>query len=723
MITPSALPADRHWATVPTDQLPGVLEVLKQRFWKSLEDSGRLYLWRKSERTYYGEDEWGGWKESAAVAFGGESGEQAYIRINEYRSLLISILSMCTADRPAFFAKAVNTSSQALIEAPIATGLISFYYNDKRIDDLVQTTVERTLVLGEGFMHLRWDNLAGPPIGQKPSDPTNPMAPPVMVYEGDVVPAAVSPLDVIRDTKEAPDNLKWCAVAHRENIWNLVAAYPQFAERLQAQRGAAWWPENVWSDEFQRTQLGEEVDPDRVVVWCLYHLKSPAVPNGRYALICGDVVLTDEPMKLDEIPVYCCVASKHMDKQEGNAPAWDLLAPQDAYDSLWSSILTVHDSWSMNYFVPKGSGITAKQIASGQRLIEYKENPNAINNGMPTAMPLATLPTAAYEIVKSMRERMQTLSGVNSVARGEVDDNVKSGTMAALIQSLAAKFNSAPQRATVRLHERVSSGLLKQLRLYGSTKKVSEVAGSGAAEYLQSISVDQVEDVQRVQVETANPLTQQMAGRLELGEKMATLFPGRMTMEHFAQLVETGQLKPLLKRAEAMTSQIAQENDLLMKGELPPVCYTKPPPAPGAPVLPGWEPMPGTKPGMPEEFTAHPTDDHGAHIAEHLTLLTLEFRSDPKKMRAYDLHTLHHSTLLARMDQFMSALTAQSVPPPMPLAPEGEPGEEEPKGAAPPPKGDKPKSEPEKARPLGGQPQPNMPSMPRPAGGGPPIPA
>ena len=41
MITPSALPADRHWATVPTDQLPGVLEVLKQRFWKSLEGSGR----------------------------------------------------------------------------------------------------------------------------------------------------------------------------------------------------------------------------------------------------------------------------------------------------------------------------------------------------------------------------------------------------------------------------------------------------------------------------------------------------------------------------------------------------------------------------------------------------------------------------------------------------------------------------------------------------------
>lgn len=713
-ITPSALPSDRHWATVPTQDLPGVVEILKQRFWSSLEDSGRLYLWRKSQRTYYGEDEWGGWKESAAVSFGGEQGEQAYIRINEYRSLLISILSMCTADRPAFFAKAVNTSSQALIEAPIATGLIQFYYNDKRIDDLVQTTVERMLVDGEGFVHLRWDNLSGPALGQSPQTG-------VMVYEGDVCPAAVSPLDVIRDTKESPDGMKWCIVAHRENLWNLVAAYPQFQEQLVAQRGAAWWPDNVWSDESQRAQLGEQDDPDRVVVWCLYHLPSPAVPKGRYALLCGDVVLSDEPMKLDEIPVYCAVASKHMDKHEGNAPAWDLLAPQDAYDSLWSSILTVHDSWGMNYFVPKGSGITAKQIAGGQRLIEYNANPALNNSGMPQAMPLATLPSAAYEIVDTMRGRMQTLSGVNSVARGEVDENVKSGTMAALIQSLAAKFNSAPQRATVRLHERIASGLLKQLKLYGATKKVSEVAGSGASEYLKSVSVGDVENVVRVQVETANPLTQQMAGRLELGEKMAQLFPGRMTMEHFATLVETGQLKPLLKRSEAMLTVVAQENDMLLNGQMPPVAYTEMP----KPPMPGMPPLPPEQ-MMPKPRTCHPSDDHAIHVTEHTTLLTPEFRSDPAKLQALEAHMKDHYEVWAAMPQDLAALTGQSLPPPAPLGMpmEGEePGKpEEPKGAAPPSKGEK-KSEPEKARPLGGQPQPNMPSMPRPAGGGPPIPA
>lgn len=717
MITPPTLPSDRHWATVPTQELPQVVEVLKQRFWKSLEDSGRLYLWRKSERTYYGEDEWGGWKESAAVSFGGEQGEQAYIRINEYRSLLISILSMCTADRPTFFAKAVNASSQALIEAPIATGMISFYYNDKRIDDLVQTTVERMLVLGEGFIHNRWDNLAGPPMGVHPQTGA-------MVYEGDVCPAAVSPLDVIRDTKESPDDLKWCMVAHRENIWNLASAYPQLKERLVAQRGAAWWPDNVWSNEFERAQLGEHEDPDRVVVWCLYVLKSPAVPNGRYAMICGDVVLSDEPMKLDEIPVYCGVASKHMDKREGNAPAWDLLAPQDAYDSLWSSILTVHDSWGLNYYVPKGSGITAKQIAGGQRLIEYNPNPNAPEGGMPRAMPLATLPTAAYEIVDTMRGRMQTLSGVNSVARGEVDDNVKSGTMAALIQSLAAKFNSAPQRATVRLHERVAAGLLKQLKLYGSTKKVSEVAGSGAAEYMKAIAVTDVENVVRVQVETANPLTQQMAGRLELGEKMAQLFPGKMTMEHFATLIETGQLKPLLKRAESMLATIAQENDMLREGKLPPVAYVQQP-KPPTPPMPGAMPMPPMPPAPPKQRTCHPSDDHFVHVTEHAALLTPEFRSDPAKMKAFDQHTTDHYETWADLPGDLGALTGQSLPPPPPpgMPMEGEEPADEPKGAAPPPKNGEKKSEPEKARPLGGQPQPHMPSMPRPAGGGPPIPA
>jgi len=715
----TGLPTDRHWATVPTEQLPQVLDTLKQRFWGSLEDSGRLYLWRRSERTYYGEDEAGGWKESAAVQYGGEQGELALIRMNQYRSIIQAILSMATSERPAFFAKAVNSSTQSLIEAPIATGLIEFYYNDKRIDDLVQTTAERALILGEGFHHNRWNILAGKAIGQDPKTGA-------IVHEGDVCPESVSPLSVIRDLKEPADNLKWCIVATWVNLWDLVAAYPQEAERLQSQRGSAWWPDTVWSDEYQRGKLGNEEDPDRVVVWTLYHLPSDAVPQGRYSLICGEVVLSDEAMKLDEIPVYACVPSKHIDKNEGNSALWDLLAPQEAYDAAWSSLLTVHDSYTIgNLYVPKGSGITPAQIASGMRLIEYNYQQGAPNGGMPMPVNYMTLPTAAYEFPDAIKAEMQTISGVNSVARGEVDDNVKSGTMAALIQSLAVKFNSGVQRSVVHLHERIAGGLLKMLKAHSDTPKVAEVMGTGAAEYLRTVQSSDVEDVKRVIVETANPLTQQLAGRMELAEKMAQLFPGKMTMEQFVQVVETGQTAPLYKRAKAVVDVIAQENDMLRAGQLPPVAYVEQP-QPPPPTMPGMPPLPPMGIQQPTPRTCHPNEDHAIHVQEHSVILTPDFKADPMRLKAFDQHMADHYAVWSSMPADMAAFTGQSLPPPPPIGapPLDAPAKPDaPKGAAPPPKDGPSRPEPEKARPLGGQPQPNMPSMPRPAGGGPPIPA
>lgn len=716
MNTPTSLPSDRHWATVPTEELPQVVETLKQRFWQSLEDSGRLFLWRKSERTYYGEDQWGGWKESAAVQFGGLSGEMAYIRMNQYRSIIQAILAMITSERPAFYAKAINSATRSLIEAPIATGIIQFYYNDKRIDDLVQSTAERAMVLGEGYIHNRWDTLAGKAIGKDPMTGA-------IVHEGDVNPEAVSPLDVVRDTKGHPDRLTWAIVAHRANIWDLAAAYPTVADRILAQRGSAWWPDNVWSDEYQNGKLGAMDDPDRVVVWCVYHLKTDAVPNGRYALLCGDVVLSDEEMKLDEVPVYCCAPSKHMDKKDGNSAMWDLLAPSDAYDSVWSSLLTVHDTYNTyNLFVPKGSGITAKQIASGQRLVEYNVNPNANNRGLPTALPFQTLPTAAYEFKNDIKDELQSISGVNATARGEGDPE-DSGTKAALIQSLAVKFQSGPQRAVIWLHERLASGILKMVKLYSKTPKVSAVVGSGGAEYLQTINPEQIETVQRVIVETANPLTQQLAGRLELAEKMAERFPNRMTMEEFGTIALTGELGPLLAPAKALTDEIASENDLLREGKLPPIAYMEQP----KPPLPGTGPLPqaGMPPPQPKGRTCHPTDDHAIHIANHKTLMTVVFRADPAKMKALEQHMTDHYEVWSTMPPDLGALTGQSLPPPPPpmSAPPPEDGKPEEKGKPPAQKGDDVKPQPEKARPLGGAPQPNMPSMPRPAGGGPPAPA
>lgn len=697
----SQLPTDQYWASVPREKLPEIVRTRADMYWQELERRGYTALWRRVFQTYYGVDANGDWATSCAVVFSGEDGERVMPRMGQFRSICDGVLSLGGHERPAFIAKAVNDRAKALMEAPIATGIIQSIWDDWSLEERGAEVDKLALLYGVGFHHLRWSIFDGPIDKQSPTVPGA-----LPRREGDVIAESCPPWRVVHEIHRT-ERMEWAIVAHEENVWTLAARYPQMAEQILAQRGGQHrWCDNVFGTPFVEW---EGMDMDQVTVWCVYHRPTDAIPRGRYSIVCGELCLYDGPSFLDdEVPVRPQVPARVVGVGSGYSGVWDLLVPQELYDAGWSNLETNHDaSGTKVMFVAKGSNINEADLAAGKRVIECDVGPDG-ELVKPETVDLLGSQSELYKHMDAVEAFMEKSSGLNSVARGEPNANLKSGAALALVQSLAVQFNSAFQAARIITREKLAKlgyTIVRKTMPKGSTR-LAQLAGSGDDEYLKKVSVDDMEDVRSVQIEVGSPLMNQPAGRLEIAQTLLQT-PGMIdTPQQLLQLIDTGRLDPMLKAPVAALNIIATENDLLNEKRLP-TGEDKTDPKTGQ-VMVGPD-------GMPVKSSVRATQDHATHVREHAALLTTF--ADPQVIAIVEQHIKDHVEMLSQMPAFIAELTGQTVmpppPPPMPgeMPPEdGAPPPEKPKGGPKLPKGNAPA--PGRAQPLGAPPPPGGPMMP-----------
>lgn len=704
-VTASQLPTDTYWAAAERERLADTIRAKALAFRKRLEDDGRIELWRRAERTYYGQDPEGGMANSAAVTFGGDEGEKVMLRHNHYRSIVQGLLAIAAPDRPAFEARARSTDNEAMGQARLATALIDAYFRDKGLETTQRDVARMGVVLAEGFTVLRWATWKGAVLTQKQrpvyddnGQPTvemveqerpandftteiatelveQPVTEPWDVHEGDAEAQAFHPIEVVRDLDAPNRDLTWCLLPYRENVWELAARYPERRKEIVALRGSQRWPRTAWGQQWDTPRP----DEDAITVWYLYHLPSDALPKGRHAIVAGDVVVYDDAMPLGEIPVYACIPEMEMGTASGYSAQTDLLAPQQALDAMYDVIHSSHSAFgTQNIIAPDGTKVSPEDVGRGMRLWEYTPNPDVPNNGKPEALQLLAISPDSYKLTEIEQQQMETLSGLNSTARGQPMPQLKSGTALALVQSLAVSFNSALQGEIVRHNERVATGLLKMLQLFAKNERTTAIAGKTKRAAVEKWSADAIKEVTRITVDIASPLMQSTAGRLQAAQDL--LAQGLITTPaQYFEVLASGALEPMYESPLSRVTYIRDENEMMMDGTVPQVSLF---------------------------------DDHGAHVAEHLGCLDSdEVRTTPALFKIVNDHVMMHLQAWSTMDPALALLTKQSImplPPAMPMAPPGPGGAP----SGPPPKGGPPE---QKAQPLGQNGGPGMPSMPQPA--------
>jgi hypothetical protein len=548
------------------------------------------------------------------IVFSGEEGELVNIPINHYRNIANHMLVMITANRPTMEARSINTDYKSVVQTQLANGLLDYYMREKRLEKYLKRSVEYAIALSAGYVKMEWDATSGEIYDY--NDATG-----SPIYEGDVKFSNLSPLDVVFDNTKETDDHDWVVCRSFKNRFDLAAKFPELKDKIVSM------PTKTEVSKY-RFDFIYNYETDDVPVYEFYHKHTAAMPDGRYMLFLdSDLVLYDGPMPYRNLPVYRISCADILGTPWGYTPMYDVLPIQDAINAMYSTILSNNTAHGVqNILMPLGSQINPRSIGGALNIIEY--NPAA---GKPEPMQFTNSSPETYKLLEMLVREAETISGVNSVARGNPEASLKSGAALALVQSMSLQFISGLQQSYVQLIEDVGTGLISMLKDFASVPRVASIVGKSNRAYMKEFVGEDLSSINRVVVDVGNPLSRSTAGRVQMAEQLLQMGIIK-TPEQYMTVMNTGNLHTMTENTERELNLIRDENERLVIGE---------------------------------SVLATSIDEHGKHIKEHRGVLAdSSLREDPDLVSRVLDHIQEHIEHLRNTDPaLLSLLGEQSIGP------------------------------------------------------------
>ena len=608
---------NQYFAALPTDQVAGELNKRIDQFYRYYYTNGLLAQLRKSYLAYYGSN---AEKSSWQVNSSGDQGELSVLVSNEYRNLVSHLLVLTTQSRPAMDCIATNSDYDSQVQCILGNSLLEYYLRESKLERRLKDAVETALVLNAGFISVTWDTNLGEEVAV---DPVSQKA----IRNGDIKYQVLTPMDVIYDfTKRSADDNEWYIVREYKNKYDLAAQYPEFADDI---KGLSRDKSEELMYRFDNFFYFEGEDSSDIPVYTFYHKSSPALPGGRLVqFVSPKVVLLDTPIPYRKLPIVRIAAGEMIGKSFGYSSAMDLLGLQDVVDGLVSSITTNTTTFGVsNIWIKPGHNLEVSQLAQGMNLFESTEKPEPIN--------FAQFPPELMDFMKFCIGRMETLSGVNSTARGNPPSADTSGAALALIQSMALQFNSGLQQSYVQLLEDVGQLTINHLQDFAHSPRIALIAGKYAAYQARTFTSQDLDGIQRVHVDMGNPLAKTVSGRMTMAQD---LLKNNLihTPEQYLEVMSTGRLEPLIEGEQALLLSIRQENEALSDGKQVPVISI---------------------------------ENHKMHIDYHQSLVASpSAKNNPKLVQDVLNHIQDHMNQWRAMDPVLAQVLGI---PPLPASPQG----------------------------------------------------
>lgn len=580
---------------------------------------------QRSNSFYQGSFENDSYSGDNKISFAGDQGELLNMPVNHYRNIAKHILNMTTANRPAIKTRAVNTDYKSVTQTVLADGLIDYYMREQGLEDVLKKATEYSIVLGEGWVKIDWDANAGE---EYELDDESGQA----VRTGDLVYRALTPLDVIRDVYKTDEIHNWLITKTFKNKFDLAAKFPDFKDKIIKLSTSS--EENLYRFGTIKTE-----ESDEIPVYEFYHAKTDAVPQGRYILFLNaDIAPIDLPLPYPEIPLYLITDSFRIGTSFGYTEMFSLLSLQEAVNSLYSIILTNQNAFGVqNILVQEGSNINYTQLAGALNMIEY---PAGFEK--PQALQLTSTPQEVFNFLNSLVAAMETLSGINSVTRGNPEASLRSGNSLALVQAQAVQFASGLQQSYIRLIENLGLATIKVLQDYAKAPRVAAIVGKSNRAFVKEFTGADVSKINRVVCDVSNPISRTTAGKLDMANNLLQ-YQIIDNAKDYLMVLNTGNLETLTQSTQNELFLISSENDRLLDGET---------------------------------ATAMFLDSHLEHIKEHKALLyDVDLRNDPDFVQRVSSHIQQHLDLLRTSDPSVLQMLGEQPlpPPPPPPAPPGPP--------------------------------------------------
>ncbi len=672
--------SDLYWGADPNlDHAVAAVDERVVDYYRFVESSGLLPLWRASNRACFS-----GFYTGGELGRVGKQGELRTIEVNDFGNLHQHLFNMLTTQAPTFEARTETADAKSQEQAPLGVAIADTAYREKGLKPVALSVADIMLRAGEAWGLKRWDPTKGevystePVTGKdgKPALGANGQPQERPVKAGDEEYQAYHPLDVARDPTRPADLQRWHVPRRRANRWDLVAQYPELAEKLKR-------APNIYEDQqkfpliVQTEQWSVKRDLcDDVWVWDAYFDDCPAVPGGRLiSYVTPGCVLFDGPMPYRTRPLYRAAAKEMEGTPFGYSLLWDLLAPQIAQNNVLSQITTLASKLTAVVWQPDGLSTSPLRWQNVLTILQGGTVP-------PQVLDLLKIPAELFKLVDFYVASMERLSGVNSVARGQTAEGTKglSGAAYAFFGARAIEFSSRFQGAYNGFLEDITTGTIHDYQDMGNGDYLITMAGEGNSYRAQSFMAGKpetnelgepipdapdapprVHKIAKISVRLTNPLQSTTAGKMAMFDAVKDIPGAIRTPEQAIEVLTTGKVEPATQATQRELENIQKENERMSKGE---------------PVM------------------ALITDRHWMHMPEHASVgSTPEFRDDPNspQAQALTLHQEQHAQLFSQMSpviaavmgcppQLIQMLAMSQQPPPMPGgpgAPGAPPGEEQ----------------------------------------------
>lgn len=606
-----------------------------------------------------------------AITESGEDGEFLSMRMNQYRGLVKHQIALVTANRPSWDPQARTTDSEAMRQVSLAAHLLDYEMDVKGMGVALKTQYEIAKVCASGFLAQGWNENVGPN------------------GSGATWALPLAPWEVAHERVRVYEDANWHIFRSYESRWDWVAKFAK-ADPEKAEKIAAISNQSHIANAFLYEDNGlSSADTDRFEVLIVYAKPTAACPEGRVAYIADEaLILMDGPSPYgDDVPITRICPAEFVGTSVPFGDSWTLLAPDEAYNAILSMGITRVDTHGVaNIAVPTGSDFKQSDF-SGNNLLEVTPGQE------PKVLDMLAIPPELAQWMNIIKTGMEELSGINSVTRGNPQENVSSGSYAALLQAMAVQFNSADEAAWVYNLEKTGSHKINIYRRLADEKQLVNICGADETWSAREFVGEDLSQILRVGVKVGNALSKTVAGRLALA---TTMLEQKLIQDprEFLQCVQTGNYEPLFAGPARQLILIKSENERIMRGEKPRVWVY---------------------------------DNDQLHIREHLELMDTPLRDDLEKSKGVQAHIDEHMLSWTNKTLNSPDILAAIGQPPLPAAQATQQATEQQSGggAGPASPGPRQQEQPSTEAPPKGKPGPEgappgqepgpMPAQPQPA--------
>lgn len=533
------------------DELASGLNDKVSTFQEHAIRAGMFKNWTKNKRYY--ENNFYGYNVED-ILDSGDEGELKATSHNQFRNILRHMINTVVTAPVSFDVSAANTDVSSRRAAKVSKNLVNSYYKVKRVSKVFAAAAEKSQVYGDSYILCEWNPFIGKPIAKGPDGK--------MIYEGDFNFCALSPFDVFFDiSKAGKSEWEWVIFRTRRNKYDL-------AEQFESRREDIIKCQNFLDSDayylrdFLRAMYA--VDSDDIYVYSLYYKANNVLPNGKYCLFTGDnnnhiMLYEGDNIYEDKIPLFPLSPSDYLENSFGFSEANSLRGPQEFINLMVSAWATNLAATSVVNFWTADPTVEVEQVTDGMNFIKSAQEPKVLN--------MAPDSTAIQNAINVNVATMETLSGQNSVARGNVQSapNLKSGVALATVLQMAQQYSSSYITSFYDCCEDVFTFVLDFLEKHANTQRIYEIAGKSNQSAINTFTKSDLKGKGRVIVDRSNPILKMPAGQIEIANNL--LQAGLINARQYLDVINNGNLNVATEADDRLNDYIANAKERLLRGE------------------------------------------------------------------------------------------------------------------------------------------------------------